>query len=58
MALFHDVIVETNALQLYRVIHFPLFSGEASGIGQRFEGIWEAANIPARRVLREKERGS
>ena len=58
MTLFHDVIVETNALQLYRVIHFPLFSGEASGIGQRFEGIWEATNIPARRALREKERGS
>ena len=58
MTLFNEVIVETNALQLYRVIHFPLFSGEASGIGQRFEGIWEAANIPARRVLREKERGS
>ena len=58
MALFRDVIVETNALHRYRTIHFPLFADEGSGVGQEFEGIWAAADIPAQRALRECEHKS
>ena len=56
MTLFRDAIIESNALQIYREIHFPLFEGEDSGRGDEFEGIWAAANVRAQRSLRECER--